>query len=407
MKRKLFYGWIVALAGMCVMATAIGIINNCFGLLIIPACKELGLSRRAMAGNQTMLNLGAMITAIAAGKIFSHYRIRVLMRIGSVVMCVFYFLLSLVYSLPAFYIVALGTGLAQGMVNVVPFSIVIGNWFHKHRGLALGLTYMGSGLGGMLFNLLGGYLIERLNWRITVQIFAAILCAVVLPLIFLVVKVRPEDMGLRPLEEGERAAAHQRPVKAKLGEWLRQKTFYVVGLDIFVVGMAVNGIAATSTPYYTDLFSSTLVGANLASGFMASVAAGKLLLGVLYDRLGLLKATLVSHLLLMTALAALGMGRNSFFIGVFLLSTGIAAAMSSVSIPFLAGALASGVDRVEVVGAYSGLQSLGALMAPVACGWICDQTGDYALSYWLLLIAVGFILPICMISLLRLCRKMH
>lgn len=375
------------------MATAIGIVNNCFGLLIVPACRELGLTRQAMAGNQTMLNLGAMVVALGAGKIFRPNNLRRLMCIGATLMCIFYFLFAAVRSLPAFYLVALAVGLAQGMVNVIPFAILIGNWFVEKRGFALGLTYMGSGLGGMLFNIIGGRLVESIGWRGTVLVFGGILCAVILPLVFFVIQAKPADIGLRALGEGTETEAV--PPAADRGidtAFLRRSVFYIVGLDITIAAMAVNGIASTSTPYYTDLFSSGVVGANLASAFMASLAAGKLALGTLYDKLGCFRATLLSRVLLMLSLFFLALGRNTAFIILFLLCAGLAGAANSVSIPFLANATVPESGGVSITGVYSGLQSLGSLLAPVVCGWICDVTGSYATAYRALLVTVAFML---------------
>lgn len=400
MKHRVFYGWIIVAAGMGVMATAIGIVNNCFGLLIVPACNELGFSRQAMAGNQTMLNLGAMLTAMAWGRVFSRFRLKRLMCIGSVLMCALYFLFALVRSLTGFYLVALTVGLAQGMINVMPFSIVIGNWFNEKRGLALGLTYMGSGIGGMLFNAIGGRLVESLGWRHTVLVFGIILCVIILPLVFLLVKTSPEEMGLRPLGKNV-ALTSPATGKSATQSRFRQYAVIIVGLEIMIAGMAVNGIAATSTPYYTDLFASGVVGANLASGFMASLAVGKLVLGVFYDKLGVFRATLISRALLLLALLALALGSNPICIALFLLCAGIAAAANSVAIPFLARTVAADRTVTGVVGAYSGLQSLGALLAPVVCGWICDYMGSYSHAYVLLLFGIALMLAPLLLCLHR------
>lgn len=389
MKTRIYYGWIVVLSGTALMATVVGIVNNCFGLYIVPACRELGFTRQQMGLCQTMLALGSMVVALFSGAIFPRANLKRLMGLGAIVMCLGYALFSVAHTLAQFYLIALVVALAQGLVNVVPLSIILGNWFNEKRGMAIGLTFMGSGLGGMLFNMIGGQLIAAFGWRATVLVFSGILCAVVLPIVFFVIKVKPEDMGLLPLGAQQAPADAPPPSEGlPLKRILRTSTFYLLALDIAVAGMAVNAIATTATPFYTDVFGSETIGANLSSAFMAVLAVGKFALGALYDRLGARSATTLARVLLVISLLALSQGARVPFIVVYLLSCGLACASSSVSMPILARSAFGAGGSVAITGIFSAAQSLGGLIAPAFGGWICDMTGSYAPSYQLLTVAV-------------------
>ena len=398
MKRRIFYGWIVAAAGAGVMGVAIGIINNCFGLLVVPICEELGFGRQDVAVNQTLLNLAAMIVAMLSSVLFTGTRLKHWMRAGAVFMCAFYGCFAFAQALPVFYAIALITGLAQGMVNVVPFSIIISQWFHEKRGTALGIVYMGSGIGGMLFNALGGQLVNAFGWRTTVLIFDAILFIVCVPLVFFVIRTDPAECGLRPFGEAMQEHAIAAPLREERRKLPLTIPFFVIAMDIIFAALAVNGIASTSTPYYEDIFHSGVVSANLTSAFMASLALGKFLLGSLYDRLGVTRATALTRGLLIATLFALYMGKRPIFVSLFVVCSGIAAATNSISIPFLARAVDPD-DIVTLTGLYSGLQSFGSLLAPVFCGWICDTTGSYAQAYLLCGVAVIALLPVLLFTL--------
>lgn len=405
-KSGIFYGWIVVVAGMLVMAAAVGIINNCFGLYVVPACEELGFSRKAMGMTQTMLSLGTMLVALCSGIIFTGKNLRRLMCISAVIMCAAYALFSVSNQLWMFYLVALVVSIAQGMINVVPFSIILGNWFYEKRGLAIGITFMGSGLGGMIFNVLGGYLVTHLGWRTTVLVFTGILSAIVLPLILGVIRIRPEDMGLRALGTGtESSNAQEASQGLTMKQALRTLRFYIILLDIIVAGLAVNAVATTSTPYYTDVFGSETIAAGLASGFMACLAVGKFALGALYDRLGSLRATLLARVLLIITLFSLARGANVFFIIVYLISCGLACASSSVSIPILARSAFGARDVAAITGVFSAAQSFGGLFAPSGCGWVCDITGSYAPSYVILSVSVICMVGPMVLALRRTCTK--
>ena len=89
-----------------------------------------------------------------------------------------YALFAAAKSLTVFYVVALVCSMAQALINLVPFSLIMNNWFNEKRGMAIGFVCAGSGLGGMLFNLIGGRLVESIGWRSTVLVFTGIMCLV-------------------------------------------------------------------------------------------------------------------------------------------------------------------------------------------------------------------------------------
>lgn len=389
-KKKVFYGWIVATACMLVMATAVGIVNNCFGLFIVPACEEMGFSRQAMGTTQTMFALGYMIVALFSGVIFKESRLKKLMIIGSIVMCASYAVFYVAKSLAVFYIVGLICCMAKATIDLVPISLIISNWFNEKRGTAIGFVCAGSGLGGMLFNILGGQLVESIGWRPTVLVFTGIMCLVILPMVFFVIKVKPEEMGLSPLGRLPQQEADMPEGGMTLREAMRTKEFYLLVLDIVIAGMGVNAIATTSTPFYTDEFQNGVIAANLGAAFMAVLAVGKFTLGGLYDKFGAMKATLMARILLIISLLALSQGKNPVFIGIYLLCTGLACASSSTAIPILARNTFGAKNAAAIIGVFSASQSLGAMMAPSGCGFVCDKLGSYAPSY--LILAVGVVI---------------
>ena len=68
----------------------------------------------------------------------------------------------------------------------------------RRRGLATGICFMGSGLGGMILNPLLGIWLERCGWRMSFRILGVIMAVVAIPCVLLV-RIRPEHMGLRQI----------------------------------------------------------------------------------------------------------------------------------------------------------------------------------------------------------------
>ena len=153
-----------------------------------------------MSANQTIFAAGMMLVSLFWGAIVSKFRLKRLMGIAAAVSCAGYFLYSVAGDLWAFYAISVTLSISMALLGWMPFTVIIGNWFTKRRGFAIGLTFMGSGVGGMIFNSLGGYLIASVGWRSTIMIYALILTLVMLPVVLFVIKVKPQDMACPPTE---------------------------------------------------------------------------------------------------------------------------------------------------------------------------------------------------------------
>ena len=107
-----------------------------------------------------------------------------------------------------------------GQWMLIAFAVIIPRWFEQKRGLAIGLTFMGSGLGGMLFNTLAGDWVVTLGPVQTYQILAAVTGCVLIPLVFFVIRTAPGNA------QESSPAAQSVPVPAEgltLQEALRRK----------------------------------------------------------------------------------------------------------------------------------------------------------------------------------------
>jgi len=89
----------------------------------------------------------------------------------------------------------MGVGLC--LTGSVPFTIIIANWFVAKRGQALSLMYIGSGGALVLYPLIA-FLIEKVGWRGTFWVEAAIVAGFLLPCVIFFVRYHPKEMGLLP-----------------------------------------------------------------------------------------------------------------------------------------------------------------------------------------------------------------
>ena len=155
-RNGVFYGWILVAAGCVVMATTMGLVMNCNSLFIKPIADDLGLSRESVSITVSVLNFGSMLASFFAGRIFNEENIVRVMRAAIVTTVVVYFTNSMAQSVQFLYVTYFINGIMMSLVTTLPLTFLINNWFVDKVGVALGLTSMGSGLGGAVFNAIAG-----------------------------------------------------------------------------------------------------------------------------------------------------------------------------------------------------------------------------------------------------------
>lgn len=368
---------------MLTIATAMGLIANSFSLLIVPVSAELGFTRSQMSANQTIFAIGMTLVSLFWGTIFSKFRLKRLMGVAAAASCACYFLYATARALWAFYAISVVLSVTMALLGWMPFTVIIGNWFNKKRGLALGLTFMGSGIGGMVFNALGGYLIASVGWRAMVMVYALILGLVMLPTVLFVVKIKPQDAGLAPYGEEtfETRRADIKPAGRTLGEAVRGGRFYAIAVSVAIVGFASNALNATIAPHMQTLGYSNVFAANVAAAYMAALAAGKFGLGALSDKLGTRAACALALGALLAALGAMVYAKLLFIVPILVLCAGFGNAFGSVANPLIARAVYGERDFAAITGVISSLNSFGSAFGPAVCGMIFDATGSYTPGY--------------------------
>lgn len=149
---KVFYGWWIVAAGFLIMGAAYGIVTNCVGLFVKPVTENMGFTRQAFSMNQTLVSFAMMAIPLLSRQIFGRFNVKTVMRLCTVTLVLAYGAYSLCHQPAHVLWVFSGGGLSLGGVTSVPLSLLISNWFHERRGLAIGVAFMGSGVGGMVFN---------------------------------------------------------------------------------------------------------------------------------------------------------------------------------------------------------------------------------------------------------------
>lgn len=245
-----------------------GILYYAFSVFVAPMQAELGWSTIAMTGAYSLALLCGGLGAVPVGRWIDRRGPRALMTTGSVVATLLVLAWSQTSSLAGFYLIMAGIGLTMATTLYEPAFAIVAVWFRRERGRALTLLTFFGAFASFVFIPLSAWLQGLLGWRGALLALAAILATVTIPIHALLLRRRPEDLGLLPDGDpvGEAGAsrghAPERSITAR--EALRERRFWLL---TFAFG-ANNFVGVTMTVYLIPL----LMGVGHATSFAATVA---------------------------------------------------------------------------------------------------------------------------------------
>src|SRR5262245_23602198 len=123
----------------------------------------------------------------------------------------------------------------------LPNQVLLSRWFDRTRGRAMGIAYLGIGVGGALVPLIANRLTEQFGWHRSLQALGVIMILVAFPLAYLV-NDRPgaEQAGTLRDASGARSS-HTAEVVRPLGDVLSQPAFYLLAIGSMCSIAAVGG----------------------------------------------------------------------------------------------------------------------------------------------------------------------
>ncbi|MBW2623925.1 MAG: MFS transporter, partial [Deltaproteobacteria bacterium] len=209
-RPKMFYGWyIVAVSFLCWFAAdSFGWYT--FGIFIKPITEELGWTTVMLTGALTLRSIfSGLIDPIIGPLADTRHGARILMSAGVLIAGSVPLAVSRVSEPWQFYLFYGIIG-ALGMVGFggLVTNAIISKWFIRLRGRAIGVSTMGVSIAGLIFVPMVHSLNARLGWRTTLVVLALIIWVLTIVPVVLLVRRRPEDMGLLPDgDEPEETAA--------------------------------------------------------------------------------------------------------------------------------------------------------------------------------------------------------
>ncbi len=391
MKKKIFYGWFIVAASFIIMTFGWGIVFNTSSLFIEPISETLNISRKTMNFTFTLRALSQLLISLLSVVIFKRFKMINVMKVCSIILGISFFLHSYIQSPIMMYLLNTISTVTVILISVLPLSAILNNWFHVKRGLVVGISFMGSGIGGLVFNPITGYIIVNFGWRSAYQFLSIVMFIVIVPITFFVLKTRPRDIGEYPLgssQEIEKAAedSNEELPGITLAQAMKTPRFW--GISIASVLLSIVGISLmlNISPHLTNIGYSVTFAANIVALTMGSLAIGKMILGHLFDKLGLRTATSIAIGFLV--IGTLGMLYATNYIALFAVvaGTGLGTAFYTIANPIITTKVYGSKDYSSIYGFLTAVIGVGGIISPMIVGVLYDNSGSYYSSYKLMLI---------------------
>lgn len=193
-QERIYYGWVIVTVCFLVM-TLIGPMLASFSIFYVAILEDMKWSRADTALALSFYFIVSGLASPIAGDLVDRFGPRIVMPLGAVATAGAFLWTSQV-STPWQFYAAFGIVGAIGatMLNLVPLTTVVSNWFVQNRGLAIGLVTGGQGLGQVGIPAIQ-YLIDNIGWRNAYIVLGAIILVVPSTLIVLFLHRRPADRG--------------------------------------------------------------------------------------------------------------------------------------------------------------------------------------------------------------------
>ena len=388
----MFYGWRIVVVAMLALGLSNGLVSYSYGLLVLPLGTEFGANRMLMMWGLTASSMATVLISPFAGSLMDRRSARVLFSVGAVCLALGMSLIAVSRNVWEFILVfGLLMSVGATLLGPIGANTIVARWFAQRRGRALGITAIGTSLGGLLVPLLLQTLIDAYGWRIACLWMAAIALLLLLPPIWLVVRNRPADLGLQPdgqPGEGQPTGVASLAAGSAPPRLMTDATFWRIALAVGVLMATFTVILANLVPFAVGHGVAARQAALLISIIAVAGISGKLLFSVFADRIDLKWAMLVALVMLGLPMVALTSLHSYPVMVLSAVSMGLA---SGAFLPAWS-ALVARIYGPSIFGRVMGrMQPIAIVMVMLAMpmsGHLFDRTGNYSATFLTMAAAV-------------------
>lgn len=387
---KLHKAWIILIGCCFLQAATLAPIMGCQGNFIVPICDELGCGRSEISVFNTAYWLSMIPALPVAGRILAKYDTRKVMTVSTLAVALAAGAMGF-YTAPWMWICS---GIVFGTfgccVFTIPLVSMIGNWFHKRTGVAMGIATAVSALAIVVLSPFLQGCISQFGWRNAYFVEALIVVVFALPWTIFVFRDEPaqwdaeayglDDQANAELQERTGLDFHGQP-GVPLMRALRSVPFVMLFLFAGIAAMIGSGFDSHLPGYANSLGLSAEFGAYLVSALAFGSFCEKLIMGWVNDRFGVWAGVTTEFVMVCVGVAGLLALRDPTLLLVFTFLFGVQDSFTNVSLPLLVRKVFGSRDYTQIFSWTRMGAGIFGSFAAVLVGLSYDVTGSYTPAF--------------------------
>lgn len=364
------------------------------GLVIVPLYQAFGWSRGEVSAGLLILCSGVLVFGPTLRPLIARWGLRRVVMGGILLFAAAMALVgSSGPSVISWYLAWGLVAVAFPAVSAIVWTLNLGLWFERNRGLAFGIALSGVGVAGFIGPLIGGQLLEAFGWRAVYFAISAFALLVALPTTFFLLRERAEPDGGRVQQAG--AVPNY---WTALVEMLRRPAFAQLLVAMALAALGIGSLFVHFQPMMVDAGISSVEAASYAAIMGPFMLLGRIGGGFLLDRLPLALVAGVAFLLPAGAAALLFFFDATPWQCVCVAAIlGLANGIETDVLAFMVAKLFGLHDYSAVYSLAYGVYALFFGLAPVIAGVVFDYTGAY--QSLLLAVLAGLLLSTVLVVL--------
>lgn len=366
--------WRVVLASALGAGTgAIPLAFYSFGAFIDPLTRAFGWTRAQITAAPLFLTLGGLAAGVFAGALADRVGARrVVLGSQFALVLAFAALSRLPPSLSLFYLGYASLALFGAGTMTMTWSRAITGWFVAGRGMALGLSLVGTGLIGALLPTYVSSVAARHGWQGAYLALAALPLVLGLPMTFLFFREPEECRAAGP------AAFHDEGASHAFVEALGSRCFWQMALAFSLVAVAISSVIVHCVPLLTDRGIAPSTAARIAGLIGLAVTVGRLGSGYLLDRVrGPRVAFAMFGLPALACLLLASAGSNLWLCALAVVVIGVAGGAEHDIAAYLCARYFGRTHYGKIYGLLYTLYGVGSGVGPWLAGKAVAARGDY------------------------------
>lgn len=377
---KVFYGWWIVVAAFLNLFFAVGIIFYGFPVFYPSFVAELGFNRSQVT--QGFL-LGFLVVGLPVGLVtgvlIDRLGARSVLLAGAALVGLPLIAMSWMHHFWQYIALCVLEVIGYVLAGPISNQVLVSQWFHVRRGRAMGLAYLGLGLGGAVAPPAINAMIRAYGWRHSLLYTGIAILLVLFPVGIWITRSMPADLGLNP--DGAPGEVVRRAgdsaVFSVIGAAMRARNFWLIVVGSSLVIGAMNAVIQHFIFFLVSCGYTRAAAAHYLSILLIASLGGRVIVGYLADRFRKKNTMAVFYCLLGLAIPLLFLAKAPAAALLFATIFGFSMGADYMLIPLVTaecfGVTSLGKLLALIIAAYS----IGQWLGPWIAGRLFDACGSY------------------------------